>query len=59
MIYSLLESAKANGHNVYRYMAVILRDLPNATSLEQIESLLPWNLTTDQVNDRYSTFPTP
>jgi len=40
-------------------MAVILRDLPNATSLDQIESLLPWNLTTDQVNDRYSTFPAP
>lgn len=24
MIYSLLESAKVNGHNVYRYMAVPL-----------------------------------
>ena len=59
MIYSVLESAKVNGHNVYRYMAVVLSELPNAISLEQIESLLPWNLTTEQVNDRYAVFPTP
>ena len=44
---------------MYRYMAVILSELPNAASLEHIESLLPWNLTTEQVNDRYAEFPTP
>ena len=59
MIYSLLESAKVNGHNVYRYMAVILSELPNTTSLEHIEPLLPWNLTIEEVNDRYAAFPTP
>lgn len=44
---------------VSRYMAVILSELPNAASLEQIESLLPWNLASEQVNDRHAKFPTP
>ena len=33
MIYSVLKSAKVNEHNLYRYMVVILSELPNAASL--------------------------
>ena len=43
-IYSIIETAKANGHEPYAYLRKILRDLPGAKSVEAIEALLPWNL---------------
>ncbi len=59
MIYSLLETAKANGHHVFRYMSVVLSELPKATTPAQIETLLPWNLKTDEVSKRFADLPTP
>src|SRR6187402_1195862 len=44
-LYSLIETAKANGLEPYAYLKRVLTELPNATTLEQIENLLPWNLT--------------
>ena len=41
-LYSVLETAKANGHNPQRYLSVLLTELPNATTIEQVEVLLPW-----------------
>lgn len=42
-LYSLIETAKANGLNTYDYLQYVFKELPNATSVEQIETLLPWN----------------
>jgi transposase len=43
-LYSLIETAKANGLEPYAYLKIIFAELPNAKTLEQIEKLLPWNL---------------
>ena len=43
-LYSLIETAKANGVNVYDYLQCVFKELPNAQGLEQIEALLPWNV---------------
>jgi transposase len=59
MIYCLLESAKANGHNTMQYMSIVLTDIPNATTLEDYEALLPWNLTPADVKLRYAELPVP
>jgi len=58
-IFSLIETARANGHNPQRYLSVLLSELPNVTAVEQVEALLPWNLTVDQVAERYAAYPTP
>ena len=40
-LYSLIETAKANGIEPYAYLKMILTALPKANSLEDIEALLP------------------
>jgi transposase len=47
-LYSLIETAKANGLEPYTYLKRVFMELPNATTLEQIENLLPWNLTINE-----------
>lgn len=45
MIYSLVETAKANHLNVYQYFELLLTEIPkhmNDTSLDFIDDLLPW-----------------
>ena len=42
-LYSLVETAKANGLEPHAYLSHIYTHLPLATSLEDIEALLPWN----------------
>jgi transposase len=44
VIYSLVQTAKANGLEPYTWLRRVLRDLPAAKSVEAIEALLPWNL---------------
>jgi len=44
VIYSLLQTAKANGHEPYAWLRRVMRDLPAAKVVEEIEALLPWNL---------------
>ena len=44
VIYSLVETAKANGLEPYTWLRKIMRDLPAAKTVEDIEALLPWNL---------------
>ena len=44
VIYSLVQTAKANGLEPYAWLRGVLRDLPAAKSLEDVEALLPWNL---------------
>ena len=40
-LYSLIETAKANGIEPYAYLKMIFTALPKASSLEDIEALLP------------------
>ena len=47
-LYSLIETAKANGLEPYAYLKRVFTALPNATTLEQIENLLPWNLNNNE-----------
>jgi hypothetical protein len=58
-IFSLIETARANGHNPQRYLTVLLTDLPNVTTVEQIEAMLPWNLMPAQLDERYAEYPKP
>lgn len=44
VIYSLLQTAKANGYEPYAWLRRVMRDLPAAKTVEEIEALLPWNL---------------
>ena len=43
-LYSLVETAKANGHEPYAYLLTVFTKLPAAKTLEDIEALLPFNL---------------
>ncbi|MDR6918993.1 transposase [Pseudomonas sp. 3296] len=42
-IYSLVETAKANGLEPYTWLRHVLERLPQAESVEDVEALLPWN----------------
>ena len=55
-IYSVIETAKANGLDTYGYLKFIIEKLPLAENPEQIAELLPWNLKNDQLLawDKYS-----
>jgi len=43
-LYSLIETAKANGLEPYAYLREVFTKLPQALSVEDIEALLPWNI---------------
>lgn len=47
-LYGLIETAKANGLEPYAYLKRVFAELPNVTTVEQIENLLPWNLTINE-----------
>lgn len=49
LIYSLVETAKANGIEPYLWLRHVLRALPTATTVEHFEALLPWNLKADHL----------
>jgi len=44
-LYSLVETAKANGQEPYAWLRHVLERLPAAQSVEDYEALLPWNCT--------------
>lgn len=43
-IYSLIETAKANGHDPYRYFCYLFDELPKTSVLEDKQKLLPYHL---------------
>jgi transposase len=49
-LFSIIESAKANGHEPYHYLRYVISRLPSAKTLKELEALLPYNLTPEQVN---------
>ena len=49
LLYSLIETAKVNKLEPYAYLRYIFEQLPLASSLEEYEALLPWNITPGQM----------
>ena len=43
-LYSLIETAKACGHEPYAYLRQLFKELPAASSADDYEALLPWKL---------------
>jgi hypothetical protein len=50
-LYSLIETAKANGLEPYAYLRHLFTELPKAETVEAIEALLPGNLGKDQIRN--------
>ena len=48
-LYSLIETAKANGLEPLAYLTMLFRDLPHAHCVEDYERLLPTRWTNDRV----------
>ena len=51
MIYSPIETAKANNLNTYKYLEMLLTVIPNhmnGTNLDFIEAQLPWSSVVQQ-----------
>ncbi len=48
-LYSLIETAKANGLEPYAYLRYLFAELPNAETVDAIEALLPGNLNKNQI----------
>jgi len=48
-LYSLIETAKANGLEPYAYLRHLFTELPKAETVEAIEALLPGNLSKNQI----------
>lgn len=44
LIYSLIETARANGLEPYAWLRRVLRLLPTARTADEYEALLPWNM---------------
>ena len=44
-LYSLIETAKANQLEPYAYLKLVFTQLPNAQTIEDVDQLLPWNVT--------------
>jgi len=49
-LYSLIETAKANGLEPYHYLRYVFKFLPQAQSLEQLEALLPYNVSVEHLS---------
>lgn len=45
-LYSLVETAKANGVEPHAYLTHLYTELPHATTVEHLEALLPWHVKT-------------
>ena len=49
-LYSLIETAKANGLEPYHYLRYVFKELPAAQSIADLEALLPFNINAGQIN---------
>ncbi len=49
-LYSLIETAKANGINDYAYLKYVFAQLPTATTDEAVRALLPWCVDQSSLN---------
>jgi len=46
-LYSLIETAKANGLEPYAYLKRVFTELPQSRNFETVDRLLPWEVTND------------
>jgi len=46
-LYSIIETAKANGHEPYHYLRLLFTQLPEAKTEQDMINLLPWNVKRD------------
>ena len=54
LIYSLVETAKASGHEPHSWLNHVMRELPKAREMKSYDHLLPWNLSADDlIRDAY------
>ena len=51
-LYSLIETAKANGLEPYAYLRHLFTELPKASSVDAIDALVPGNLKLDHITLR-------
>lgn len=58
-VFSMIETARANGHNPQKYLSVLLAELPNVKTADEIDALLPWAITPEEISNRYAVFPVP
>jgi transposase len=42
-LFSIVETAKANGVEPHAYLSLLFSQLPHAKTVEDFETLLPWN----------------
>ena len=43
-LFSIVETAKANGVEPYAYLSLLFAQLPYANTVEDFETLFPWNV---------------
>ena len=48
-LYSLIETAKAHGLEPYHYLRYVFTELPKAKTLNEVEALLPGNVTEEEI----------
>lgn len=51
LYYSLVEKAKANNINVYRYLNYVLEKAPKMKQETDWDQLLPWNVSKDKLEN--------
>jgi len=57
-IFSILLTALANGHDPYRYLTVLLTELPKIGNYQpDISMWLPWNVTPKEISTIYKKYP--
>lgn len=44
ILYSLLQTCRANGVNTYEYLKALFVALPKAATADDYEALLPWRI---------------
>ena len=55
-LYSLIMTAKSYGLDPFYYLAYVFKQLPLATTVEQIEALLPWRVTDTALKSSFNRF---
>ena len=50
-LYSIIETAKASGHEPYRYLRHLFTELPKASSPQAFAALLPFNISPADIPD--------
>ena len=58
-VFSMIETARANGHNPQKYLSVLLAELPNVETADDVDALMPWAISPEEIVQRYASYPAP